>query len=316
MAKARDRKILYKKIGMKVVWTLFRLIFIGGICFVILYPLFTKIMSGLMDVSDVYDSTIRYLPKNYTLDNVKTAMNLLEYPTALYNTIGVVMLISLVHVLACTLVAYGFARYSFPGRNLLFMLVLFALVIPPDVLMVPYYLMFRNFGLGGLIPLLFGKNLMLTDTVWPQLLLGMTCTGLKNGIYVFIMRQHFMGVPKELEEAAYVDGAGALKTLFRVILPGAVGMMVTVFLFSFVWQWLDATYTPVLCANMSIVPTTVGNLSNPLVGMQATADSSMMLSASLVKNAGIILVIAPLLFLYLVAQKFFVQSVERSGLVG
>lgn len=316
MKKVYNRKNLYKKIGMKMMWTLFRLVFIGGICFVILYPLFTKVMSGLMDVSDVYDSTIRYLPKNYTLDNVKTAMGLLEYPTALYSTVGMVTLISLVQVLSCTLVAYGFARYSFPARNLLFMLVLFALVIPPDVLMVPYYLIFRSFNLGGLIPLIFGKGFMLTDTMWPQLLLGVTCTGLKNGIYVFIMRQHFMGVPKELEEAAYVDGAGALKTLFRVILPGAVGMMVTVFLFSFVWQWLDATYTPVLCANMSIVPTTVGNLSNPLVGMQGTSDSSQMLTASLVKNAGIILVIAPLLVLYLVAQKFFIQSVERSGLVG
>ena len=299
---AKNRQVRMKKIGMRIVWALFRLIFIGGVCFVILYPLFTKIMSGLMDVSDVYDSTIRYLPKHYTLEHVKTAMTLLKYPGSLYHTVLLVAAVSLVHVLACTLVAYGFARYQFPGRNLLFGLVLFALVIPPDVLMVPYYLMFRGWGI--------------TDTLWPQVLLGMTCTGLKNGIYVFIMRQHFTGVPKELEEAAYVDGAGSLKTLFRVILPGAVGMMVTVFLFSFVWQWLDATYTPILCANMDIVPVTVGSLSNPLAGMAGSSDSSMMLTASLVKNAGIILVISPLLVLYLVAQKFFVQSVERSGLVG
>lgn len=316
MRTATARKMSVQKIGLKIFWALCRLIFIGGICFVILYPLFTKIMSGIMDVSDVYDSTIRYIPKNFTAEHIRTAMHLLEMPGSLYRTVPMVAGISFIHVFSCTLVAYGFARYRFPGRNLLFGLVIFALIIPPDVLMVPYYLMFRNFDLYGLITAMTGQSVVLIDTVWPQVILGITCTGLKNGIYIFIMRQYFMGVPKELEEAAFVDGAGPLRALFRVILPGAVGMMVTVFLFSFVWQWLDATYTPVLCANVSIIPTTAGNLVNPLVGMAGTSDSSGMLTASLVRNAGIILVIAPLLVLYLIAQKFFVQSVERSGLVG
>lgn len=296
------KKASIKKYGMKFIWVVLRLVFIGGVCFIILYPLFTKIMSGLMGVSDVYDSTIRYIPKNFTLYNIREAVKILEYPGSLYRTVVIITVISVVHVFSSTFVAYGLARFDFPCKNLLFGLVIFALVIPPDVLMIPYYLMFRGINI--------------TDTMWPQLMLGVTCTGLKNGIYVFLMRQYFKGVPKELEEAAYVDGAGPLHALVKVIIPGAVGMMVTVFLFSFVWQWLDATYTPIFCANMSIIPTTVGSLSNPLASMAGSQDSSMMLIASLVKNAGIILVILPLLVLYVFAQKFFVQSVERSGIVG
>ena len=156
---------------------------------------------------------------------------------------------------------------------------------------------------------------MLLDTYWPFILLGMTCTGLKNGLYIFIMRQYFRGVPKELEEAAYVDGAGPLKTLIRIILPGAVSMMVTVFLFSFVWQWLDEIYTPVLCGNMNVIPSTFGNLLNPFTNLTSAGDT-MVLTGALLQDAGIVLVIFPLVLLYIAAQKFFVQSMERSGLVG
>lgn len=279
-----------------------RLLFLIGLCFIILYPLFKEVTSAFMGLSDVYNSSVKYIPTSLTLTNFYNAWDMLHYPVSLYKTLGTVVLVSLVHMVSSTLVAYGFARYEFRMKNLLFALMLFFMVVPPDVLLVPYFLEFRQ--------------LQLIDTPWPFVLLGATCMGLKNGIYVFMLRQYFRGIPKELEEAAYVDGAGTMKTLVRVILPGASSMLLTVFLFSFVWQWLDATYTPILCANMDIVPVTVGSLSNPLAGMAGSSDSSLMLTASLVKNAGIILVISPLLVLYLVAQKFFVQSVERSGLVG
>lgn len=311
----RFDSVKIKKYGLKALWSLFRMIIIAGICFVILYPLFTKIMFGVMDVADVYDGTIKYIPKHFTTDHLREAMKILEFPGSLYNTLIIVSLVSLIHVASGTLVAYGFARYQFRGQNFLFALLLFAMVIPPDLLMIPYYLMFRNFDFWGLGSLLFGEGLQLTDTVWPLALLGMTCTGLKNGLYVFIMRQHFRGIPRELEEAAYVDGAGVLRTLVSIILPSATSMLVTVFLFSFVWQWLDATFTPVLCANMSILPSTLSSLSNPLIFLNDSGGNAW-LTASLVKNAGVILAIFPLLLLYLIMQKFFVQSVERSGIVG
>ena len=105
------------------------------------------------------------------------------------------------------------------------------MVVPPDLMLMPLYLIFQG--------------LHMIDTPLPFVLMGLTCTGLKNGLYVFLLRQYFLGMPKELEEAAYVDGAGPLKAFATIMLPGAVPMMVTVFLFSCVWQWLDSLYSSV-----------------------------------------------------------------------
>ena len=215
-----------------------RLLFLIGLCFIILYPLFKEVTSAFMGLSDVYNSSVKYIPTSLTLTNFYNAWDMLHYPVSLYKTLGTVVLVSLVHMVPSALVAYGFARYEFRMKNLLFALMLFFMVVPPDVLLVPYFLEFRQF--------------QLIDTPWPFVLLGATFMGLKNGIYVFMLRQYFRGIPKELEEAAYVDGAGTMKTLVRVILPGASSMLLTVFLFSFVWQWLDATYTPVFCSNSEL----------------------------------------------------------------
>lgn len=279
-----------------------RLLFLIGLCFIILYPLFKEATSAFMGLSDVYNSSVKYIPTSLTLTNFYNAWDMLHYPVSLYKTLGTVVLVSLVHMVSSTLVAYGFARYEFRMKNLLFALMLFFMVVPPDVLLVPYFLEFRQ--------------LQLIDTPWPFVLLGATCMGLKNGIYVFMLRQYFRGIPKELEEAAYVDGAGTLKTLVRVILPGASSMLLTVFLFSFVWQWLDATYTPVFCSNSELVPVLIGTLESPLNHISLSGTGSQLMTASLVRNAGIVLAIFPLVILYAFVQKYFVQSVERSGLVG
>ncbi len=304
-----------KKKAVKWGLAVLRAVFIGGLCFVVLYPLLTLVTSSVMSVSDIYDSSVRFIPKAFTLEHYGNAAKLLGYPSALWNTLLMVTVISVVQTCSCTLVAYGFARFRFRLNGVLFGAVLLVMLIPPDVLMAPYFLMFRNFDFFGIVQAMTGKPLMLLDTYWPFLLLGVTCTGLKNGLYIFIMRQYFRGVPKELEEAAYVDGAGPLKTLIRIILPGATSMMVTVFLFSFVWQWLDEIYTPVLCSMMNVIPSTFGNLLNPFSNMTGAGDT-MVLSGALLQDAGIVLVIFPLILLYIVAQRFFVQSMERSGLVG
>ena len=279
-----------------------RLLFLIGLCFIILYPLFKEVTSAFMGLSDVYNSSVKYIPTSLTLTNFYNAWDMLHYPVSLYKTLGTVVLVSLVHMVSSALVAYGFARYDFRMKNLLFALMLFFMVVPPDVLLVPYFLEFRQF--------------QLIDTPWPFVLLGATCMGLKNGIYVFMLRQYFRGIPKELEEAAYVDGAGTMKTLVRVILPGASSMLLTVFLFSFVWQWLDATYTPVFCSNSELVPVLIGTLESPLNHISLSGAGSQLMTASLVRNAGIVLAIFPLVILYAFVQKYFVQSVERSGLVG
>ena len=174
-----------------------------------------------------------------------------------------------------------------------------ALLLPPDLLFSPRFSMFTSINQIGKSPL-------------SLLAFAITGTGLKSSLYIFMMRQFFRGMPKELEEAAYVDGAGPLRTFITIMLPSAVSMMFTVFLFAFVWQWLDVKWVPVFTREIKL-------LANNLSFLQDTAalsGASVQVNSSLIQNAGIVIIIAPLLTLYVFTQKFFVESISRSGLVG
>ena len=297
-----------KRLIPLVVIAIFRFILMLGICFVILYPIITKISGSLMTVDDLIDSTVKYIPKNLTFDNYIKAWQMLGMPGTLINSVVLFTIVSVLQMMFCTLVAYGFARYQFKLNGFFFVLVIVQLVIPPDTIMLTRFMQFRYFDIFGIIHLLSGHSIDLINTYFPMMILGITCMGLKNGLFIFMMRQYFKGVPKALEEAAYVDGCGPLKTYFRIILPGAVPMMITIFLFSFVWLWMDTTVTPVL--------TTIPVIPNVINAISAVSDSTGGLSISLTRNAGIMIILFPLILLYLLTQKFFVQGIERSGLTG
>lgn len=294
--------------------TLVRTIILVGICFVILYPLFTRIFVSLMPLEDVYDLSIRFYPKHFTLKNYIKAWTFLDIPNLAFNTFFYPAITSLVQMASATIVAYGFARYEFPFKKILFAIVILGLVMPPDLLLVPLYIDFRFADVFGIIKAITGDSLNLLDTPWPFIILGATCTGLKNGLYIFLMRQYFRGLPKELEEAAYVDGAGTLKAFVHVFLPSASQIMITVFLFSFTWQYLDTLFSSVFTQNVSLLSTELSRLIGNSEG--AEYGMSNLSELSLVRNASMMFLIAPLLILYLFCQKYFTESMERSGLVG
>ena len=292
-----------------------RTILILGLSFVILYPFFTKVSMSLMETRDVYDMSVRYYPKNFTLYNYRVMLVVTDYFKTLLNTVGISALAGLLQTLSCTLTAYGLARYRFPGSKLLFVLVFVFMVVPPDVILAPLFLRFQYFDVFGLYHLITGRRgIGLTNTVWPFVLLGATAMGLKNGLYIFLMRQHFMGAPRELEEAAYVDGAGPYRGFLYIMLPGALSMMATVFLFSFLWQYLDGIYTTSFLPNtntMISVMMSVGNINNLM-----ESGISNVATATLIRYAGIVAMTVPLLIMYIACQKLFVESIDRSGLVG
>ena len=157
-----------------------------------------------------------------------------------------------------------------------------------------------------------GANLI--GTPWPLLILSATAVGFKNGLYIFMLRQHFKNVPKELEEAASIDGCGAFQTFFRVILPGAKPMLSSILLFSFVWQWNDYFYTTTLTPGMKIFTTVISGVGHNIARGDGQVIGNM--QNMLYDSAAFILFIIPLIVLYLFTQKGFVQSIERSGLVG
>ncbi len=259
----------------------------------------------------MFDKTVQWIPRHFTLDNYKLVFEHLKYPKALFNSFMLSLVVSLFQLLACTVIGYGFARFDFRGKNLFFGLVIFSLIVPPQMIMIPMYLNFRNFNLFGLLP---GSGVNLLGTYWPFILTAITGTGLKNGLFIFIMRQFFKGMPKSLEEAAYVDGAGPFRTFFQIMLPGAIPALVTVFLFSFVWQWNDYFLTNIYMGNETVLPIMLDGLRYSVEG--ALQQPIKTQYASLLNNTGSLVFMAPLLILYAFLQRYFVESVERSGLVG
>ena len=144
--------------------------------------------------------------------------------------------------------------------------------------------------------------------------MGMGAVGFKNGLYIYMLRQYYINVPAALEEAAYIDGCGAVKTFIRIMLPGAIPLLVTIFLFSFVWQWNDYFYTSALGPGLNILATKLNR-----VGFNITArdgDAWNVVQQGIYDNVAIVLQMIPLIVLYIFTQNFFVESVERSGIVG
>lgn len=317
----RNRKsngYLLRKASFNVGYKIIRFVLLFGLCFLILQPLLNKISISLMEERDLYDSTINVIPRHFTLDNFKIASNLMEYWKSLGNTLWISLLVSILQIISCTLVGYGFARYKFPLKNLWFAMVILVIVIPPSTIQSSLYLNFRYFDIFGIIELITGQPANLLDSFTPYALMCLGCMGLKNGLYIYMLRQFFRGIPKELEEAAYVDGCGKFKTFLRIMLPDAKPMITSCFLFSFVWQWTDSFYSGMfLSSDYAILSNKVARLSevlNSFVKATTGLDKASTAYASAMIGTGTLLVIIPLIIVYLFAQKGFVESLSQSGI--
>lgn len=314
-ARRLSARRLHKKQLIRWLWILLRAVLIIGVAFLILYPLFVKFTSAIKSNADMYDPTVYFLPKEPTLANFRTVWNGVNYPLSLLRTIEFVLLVSLLTLASCTLTAYGFARFKFPGSRILFALVLFVLIIPPQVILLPLYLRFTYFNPLELFK--FSGSLTrltpfpLTDSVAPFVLLAAGAVGFKNSLYIFMLRQQFKNAPAVLEEAAYIDGCGDFRTFYRIFLPGARPMLLTVFLFTFVWTWNDYSYVQVLAPRLRILSVELMNLSFSNLGSLVGS-----MEGSMTQAPKFLLLIAPLVILYLFTQRFFTEGIERSGIVG
>ncbi len=313
------KKITPARVGRWLI-AIVRGVIIVGICFVILQPLFVKLSVSFMAERDLYDSSVKYIPKHFTLDNYKMAIEGMDYWTVLVRTMILSAGISLLQLASCLLTAYGFARFRFPFKKLLFGCVILSLIVPPQVIMLPLFMKYRFFDVFGIFKATTGASVNLIDTYWPFILQAATCMGIRNGLYIYMLRQFFKGMPRELEEAAFVDGSGKLRTFVQVMLPSAIPMMVTVFLFGFVWQWTDTFYTSLYLNNTKVVSSALSNLAVGVYTTYANNGGSMNFVSpgfvSMMNNTGTMLTVVPLILLYLVCQKYFVEGIERSGIVG
>lgn len=316
----RNRKtngyLLQRKIG-DVTFRIIRAVLLFGLCFLILQPMINKLSVSLMTEQNLYDATVINIPRDWTFGNYKLYAELTGYWKQLLNSVWVSLVVAILQVAAATAVGYGFARFNFPFKKFWFGCVILMIIVPPQTIMSPLYLNFRYFDIFGIFQAIKGESLNLQATMLPYLMMCITCMGLKSGLYIFMLRQYFRGVPKELEEAAYVDGCGNFQTFVRIMLPDAKSMIVSCFLFAYVWQWTDSFYSKMFLGNMEVLPKGLNSISGLMDAYVKSINTGTLASQGLLNqmiSTGTLMAIIPLLILYLFAQKGFVESLSQTGI--
>ena len=327
----------------RVVWYVFRLLLLIGIAFIVIQPFITMITKSIMAPQDFVDTTVVNVPRNLSMGIYKAIFVDLHYVKVFFTTLGVSLACALLQTASCCLVGYGLAKFKFRGAKLVFFAVVLTLIIPHGSMQAAIFQRFTRFDVLGIFKFLSGgtvtgigwmdnifskirilpftTGISTTNSVAPLLILSATGLAFKNGLYIFMLRQFFRGVPDELEESAYLDGAGTFRTFVQVILPLSVPMMITVFLFAFCWQWTDDFYIPLFFVRdprssnlMTYITSSLPPASLALDYTQTTGSSSSFLKA-MEYGCGMMACL-PLIILFLFCQKQLVQGIERSGIVG
>ncbi len=288
---------------------LIRTLFLLGLCYLFLFPIFYLSLAAFSEPTSLNNPNVVWIPLEWTIDNVNHAIQKIDFwPAAglsLIHAVGG----TLASLVSCSLVGYGLARYKFAEKGLVFACVVLTIIVPPQTLLITQYLQYQNF---------LGTGLNLLNTPLVLILPALFGAGLRNGLFIFIFRQFFLGLPKDLEEAAWVDGCNPARTFVSIILPSSGPCIVTVTLFSFVWHWNDYYYSAMLYdtdlkALVPMMQSVKGALQTDMSdgGISGTALSSR----GILSAAGLLTIIVPLT-LYLILQRQFVESIERTGIVG
>ncbi|EHB54259.1 MULTISPECIES: carbohydrate ABC transporter permease [Paenibacillus] len=301
----KTKRVLWGFTGEGIVYKLAVYFLLSLIGFVYLYPLFYMITYSFMNTEDLINPLITYIPSGFYMDNFAKAAEVMDFLNTLWQNVLASFVPAVVQTVSAAVIGYGFARFRIPGKSVLFALVLATFIIPPQITMIPQFLMFKDLGLIGsifsyIIPAAFGQ-------------------GIKSGLFILIFYQFFRSIPKSLEEAAQIDGAGAYKIFAVICVPMAVPAFIISFLFSMVWYWNETLLAALYLGDkLTTLPL---ELQNFAVTYQKVfpADPNAQTGRSLneaINMAGTFLNIIPLLIVYFFTQRWFVESIERSGITG
>lgn len=314
---------LRRKEALERVWPIARFLILFGLCFIILYPLIYMISCAFREQQDMSDPTVMWIPRHLTLEIMGQTIRAMDYWNTLGRTVTLNLGCSLVQVITCAITGYGFARFQFKGKNFLFGIVLMQILVPTQIIASPQYMEFRYcLGLQPLIEKIFGletgKMFNLIDSPLTMYLPALMANGIRAGLMIFIFRQFFKGLPRELEDAAYLDGCGPFRTFLQVMVPNAKSSFLTVFLFSVVWYWNDYYVSSTFFTNNSTIALMLKNLNTQL-SLELFANATVQISPRdqiIWMEAGCLLAVTPVLVMYAFLQKYFTEGIERSGLVG
>jgi multiple sugar transport system permease protein len=315
-------RYLFGRRVASAVWPFFHYVILIGLAFVILYPILFMITQSIRPQIETTDPSTMWIPKNLRFENFSETFRAIttQNNNVIFNTFFINIGCSVVQVITCALAGYGFARFKFKGRNLLFGIVILQMIVPIQIVMLPLYIQFSFFDFFGIINLIRGAPLNLIGNPVTMFIMAFFTNGIRAGLFILLFRQFFRGLPKELEDAAYLDGCGPLATFVRIMVPNAFVSFLTVFIFSVVWYWNDSYVTGMLLGN-----------DRPTIAVAIEGQSLWRAMSFALNNreivgsaadymvwvqAGCLMAIAPILLMYIFLQKHFVEGVERSGIVG
>jgi multiple sugar transport system permease protein len=274
--------------------------------FVYLYPMLYMFVTSMKSLSDLLDMAVKWLPTSLYTKNYEQAHSVMNMKQSLMGSFLIALVPTVFQVAVSALTGYGFARFNFPFKNLLFGLMLLSFIIPPQILMMPTYRLFSNLDLIGslnafVIPAALGQGLFST-------------------IFILIFYQFFRQTPQALYEAAEVDGASQFTSFFKIAIPMAVPAFIVCFLFSFVWYWNETYLTALYITSGSDSLTTVllqlQQFEQNYEAMYPVTDNGPNKINEGIKMAGTVISMLPLLIIYFFLQRYFVESVDRSGITG
>ncbi|MEZ5276513.1 MAG: carbohydrate ABC transporter permease [Opitutaceae bacterium] len=271
---------------VRIIVTYLVLILLGGLFSI---PIIWMVSTSLHSLNGVFSQPFKWLPDPVHWENYRRAVSILPFPRFLLNTVMITAPVMGATLVSSALVAYGFARFRFPGRDLLFAVCLATMMLPGQVTMIPLYIVFAHLGwidtyLPLIVPSLFGSP-----------------------FYIFLLRQFFLTIPVDSEEAAFIDGAGRLRIWWSIILPQARPALATVLIFSFIGTWNDF-FGPLVYLNSPEKATlTLGlNLMKTQILGSGVVEWNTLMAASL-------LVLLPNIIIFALAQRQFVQGITMGG---
>lgn len=298
-----------------------RIIVLLAIGFVILYPLFYMITTSLRSRESFANYVRIWIPDDFAIkENYKVAIQALEYGRAIWATLKYQVLSALIQVAACSVAAYGFARFNFKFKKM-FVALLFVTILVPDImLIIPRSVNFSQldfFGILGVLSDVFGAELRpnIIDTGFVFWLPSLLAAGIKSGILIFIYIQFFKGLPQELEEAAWVDGAGPIRTFLSIALPSSGVVILTVTVFSLIWHYNDYLFSSMYLYNDFPLAVMLETMTSRL-GYFGYMMNDKFPEIMAILMAGCVLFITPIMIVYIIVQRWFIESIDRVGITG
>ena len=299
--------------------SLLRYVVLIAIGYIILYPLLYMISSSIRTRDSFYDPSIVWITSEVTLENFDYAFGIMNYAGAFLNTIIYEMISAGIQIISCSIVAYGLARFEFKEKKVLTFFMFLLILVPSQMMMLPIFMNYSKLdflGVLGLIDSLTGIDIRpnVLNSVWTFYLPALFGVGIRSGIIIYIYIQFFTGLPRELEEAAWVDGAGPFKTFLRIAVPSSSVVFITVLVFALIWHWNDSLLAGIYLTTDATLSVTIGSIDDWLGAIYTIYGGTPQYASAVM--AACLLLISPMLVFYMFVQRGFVESIDRVGITG